>query len=256
MISKARRANGPFAFWILTMHDVTFLTATDLFASFPGLTVFGLRVSNMKATLGGGMADALLAEAVAACALDPERVVEDPQIAGWREAYGLMGVKPSKFRSSIEALLRRAAKKGELAIPVPAVNLYNACSIVAKAPMGAYDVDRLGARTQIELRKADVANDRFDPLGGDAAAFPLNPSLVVYAAGDDVLCWGFNSRDSKLTCLTAESDTALFFSEAALPVHVEPCRQSLMMLREKFNAWGAACGEIQAANAMSPSFKI
>ena len=233
-----------------------FTCANDLFETFPALTVFGLRVTNMRIALSDGKAEKLLAEAVAACTLDPDRVVEDPQIAGWREAYGLMGVKPSKFRSSIEALLRRAAKKSELAIPVPAVNLYNACSIMAKAPMGAYDVDRLGARNQIDLRKADVAHDRFDPLGGDAAAFPLNPSLVVYAAGSDVLCWGFNSRDSKLTCLTEESDSALFFSEAALPVHVEPCRQSLVLLRDKFSAWGATCGDILAANAASTSFKV
>lgn len=233
-----------------------FTCAHDLFETFPALTVFGLRVTNMRVALSDGKADMLLAEAVAACALDPERVVDDPQISGWREAYGLMGVKPSKFRSSIEALLRRAAKKGELAIPVPAVNLYNACSIMAKAPMGAYDVDRLGERNQIELRKADVAKDRFDPLGGDAAAFPLNPSLVVYAAGSDVLCWGFNSRDSKLTCLTENSVSALFFSEAALPVHVDPCQQALVMLREKFSAWGATCGEIVVANAGAPSFLI
>ncbi len=233
-----------------------FTCANDLFETFPALTVFGMRVTNMRAALADGKADKLLADAVAACALDPEQVVDDPQISGWREAYGLIGVKPSKFRSSIEALLRRAAKKGELAIPVPAVNLYNACSIMAKAPMGAYDVDRLGAQNQINLRKADMAHDRFDPLGGEATAFPLNLSLVVYAAGSDVLCWGFNSRDSKLTCLTEESDSALFFSEAALAVHVEPCRQSLVMLREKFSAWGATCGEIVEANAASPSFSV
>ncbi len=238
------------------MTDFTFSCARDLFDTYPALTVFGLRVTNMRTALGDGKADVLLAQAVAACTLDPERVVEEPQIAGWREAYGLMGVKPSKFRSSIEALLRRAAKKGELAIPVPAVNLYNACSIMAKAPMGAYDVDRLGAHHQIQLRKAEVSTDKFDPLGGDAAAFPLNPSLVVYASQDDVLCWGFNSRDSKLTCLTEESDSALFFSEAALPVHVEPCRQSLVMLRDRFTAWGATCGEIVVTNAASPSFLI
>lgn len=238
------------------MTQFAFTCAKDLFATFPALTVYGLRVDDMRATLSASMAEAFLVEAIAACNLDPERVVEDPQIAGWREAYGMMGVKPSKFRSSIEALLRRAAKKGELAMPVPAVNLYNACSIMAKAPMGAYDVDRLGGRRQIDLRKADVATDRFEPLGGEVSAFPLNPALVVYASGDDVLCWGFNSRDSKLSCLTEESDSALFFSEAALPVHRKPCQQSLVMLREKFLALGATCGDIQVANTASPTFSI
>ena len=238
------------------MSTLTFTIQPELFTPFPALTVHGLRVENMRKAIDAVQAEALLLEAVQACDIDPEKVAEDPQVAAWREAYGMMGVKPSKFRSSIEALLRRAAKKGDIAIPVALVNLYNACSIITKAPMGAYDIDRLGARTKLDLRKARPESDRFEPLGGEASAFPLNPNLVVYGADDDVMCWGFNCRDSKLAALTAECDCAVFCSEAALPIHQAPALAALELLRDKLLAMGAQCSLVQMANRERPEFRL
>jgi DNA/RNA-binding domain of Phe-tRNA-synthetase-like protein len=76
-----------------------------------------------------------------------------------------------------------------LALPIPAVNLYNACSMRNVAPMGAYDVARLPG-SKLDLRLANPDADRFDPLGSDAAAFPLNDKLIVYAVGGEIMCWG------------------------------------------------------------------
>ena len=238
------------------MAQILFSCAAELFTTFPALTVNALRVTGLQAAMAKANATAFLAEAVNACTIDPERVAEDEQVVAWREAYGLMGVKPSKFRSSIEALLRRAAKKGELAIPVPAVNFYNACSIRTKAPMGAYDIDRLGAGNHLELRKSRPATDIFDPLGGEASAFPLNSNLVVYAEVDAVLCWGFNCRDSKQACLTEHSDSAVFFSEAAMAIHQKPANQALSLMREKLLALGADCGDVQVADAAKQSISL
>jgi len=40
----------------------------------------------------------------------PDAIAAHEIVAAWREAYGAMGVKASKFRSSIEALLRRGSR--------------------------------------------------------------------------------------------------------------------------------------------------
>lgn len=237
------------------MTELRFRCEPGLFETFPALTVHAIRIGNMKAALARGDAAKVLSDAVNACMLDPEKVAENPMVAGWREAYGLMGVKPSKYRSSVEALLRRASKRAELALPVQSVNLYNACSIACQAALGAYDATKLPGET-IELRRAMPAVDRFEPLGAEPSAFPLSSGLVVYACGNDVLCWGFNSRDSKLSALDENSDTGIFFAEAAQAAHQAPALAALDMLKGHFTTWGADCGMIASADSATREFSI
>lgn len=237
------------------MIELRFRCEPGLFETFPALAVHAVRVSNMKAALARCDAAKVLDDAVNACTVDPEKVAENPMVAGWREAYGLMGVKPSKYRSSVEALLRRASKRADLALPVQSVNLYNACSIACQAALGAYDAAKLPG-AEIELRRAAPAADHFDPLGAEPAAFPLSAGLVVYACGNEVLCWGFNSRDSKLAALDENSDTGIFFAEAALAVHRAPARAALEMLKGHFTSWGADCGAIASADKATRQFTV
>jgi DNA/RNA-binding domain of Phe-tRNA-synthetase-like protein len=234
---------------------LTFSISQDLFPRFPDVTVHALRVERMREALASFDTVSILNKAIETCAVDPEKVPEDPSVAGWREAYGMMGVKPSKFRSSIEALLRRASKKLTLDLPIPSVNLYNACSIARKAPMGGYD-RVLIAGTEMSLRFARPTADTFNPLGAEASAFPLSDGLVVYAAGSDVLCWGFNARDAAHTALTAESDTGIFFAEAALAQQSAPAFSALELLKSEFERAGAQAGQVLTANRATPSFEI
>ncbi len=234
---------------------LNFSISPELFERFPAVTVHALRVDGMKAALAAVDTVAILNQAIGNCNVDPEKVPEDPAVASWREAYGMMGVKPSKFRSSIEALLRRASKKLPLDLPVPSVNLYNACSIAGKAPMGGYDLARLPGAGMV-LRKARPATDTFNPLGAEASAFPLTPDVVVYASGDEVLCWGFNARDAAHTALTAESDSAVFFAEAALTSQATPAQAALEMLKGEFAKAGAKVSAVLSATQSAPTFKI
>jgi DNA/RNA-binding domain of Phe-tRNA-synthetase-like protein len=234
---------------------LTFSISQDLFSRFPDVTVHALRVERMREALASVDSVAILNRAIENCVVDPEKVPEDPAVAGWREAYGMMGVKPSKFRSSIEALLRRASKKQPLDLPIPSVNLYNACSIAGKAPMGGYD-RALIPGAEMSLRFARPSGDTFNPLGSEASAFPLTDGLVVYAAGSDVLCWGFNARDAAQTALTAESDIGIFFAEAALDHQSASAFAALDMLKAEFVQAGAQTGAILTANRSKPSFEI
>ena len=178
-----------------------------------------------------------------------------PEIACWREAYQKLGVKPSKFSSSIEALLRRA-KKGDMAeIGIPAVDLYNAISILHRAPLGAYDAAKLGDAPLV-LRHARPESDRFAPLGSDPERFPLNPALVVYAQGDEVLCWGFNSRDSEVSAVEAESREILFFSEATDAEGAARSKAALDELSELVSKSGGQVVAIATLNAQNKSRPI
>ena len=55
--------------------------------------------------------------------------VRHPHIASWREIYRSFGTKPSDYRPSAEALVRRTIKTGKLPVINTAVDLYNVVSV-------------------------------------------------------------------------------------------------------------------------------
>lgn len=131
-----------------------------------------------------------------AAGIDLASLVSEPRIAAWRSAIAACGLKASRHRSSPEQLARRLLRDGAIPTPLPIVSLYCALSAKHLAPLGAYDLDRLGS-TSLALRPGRPATDSFSPLGGEAEAMPLSDRVVVYAAGDRVVCWAFKVRDSR-----------------------------------------------------------
>src|SRR5215208_1962481 len=71
------------------------------------------------------------------------RATDHPHITRWRAAFSAFGAKPSRYPSSVEALITRVLK-GQ---PLPRVNvlvdLYNAVSVRHVVPLGGEDADRL-----------------------------------------------------------------------------------------------------------------
>jgi DNA/RNA-binding domain of Phe-tRNA-synthetase-like protein len=196
------------------MSTTKFEIAKDVLEKFPALTVAAVRVqfpdpAQLKALLPKLAHNAQ--EAVRRTA-DIEPIAAIPEIGCWRDAYAQIGVKPSKFQSSIEALMRRQRKGDLTSTGIDIVDFYNSISIASYAPMGAYDADKVAGQS-IELRFAVPGSDRFDPLGGDPSSFPLTQSLVIYASQSTVLCWGFSTRDSKDACVDGSTRNVLFFSE-------------------------------------------
>ncbi len=235
---------------------VPFTLDPSIIAAFPQVEVHALRVrladqGDLAPLVPPVMAEC--AEAAAALA-DVDPITELEAIARWRRAYGALGVKPSKFHSSIEALLRRA-KKGQMAATgLPAVDLYNAVSVICRAPLGAYDVEKL-SDAPLTLRRAVPEADRFQPLGGAPEAFPLSSGLAVYAQGAEVLCWGFNTRDSAVSAVDESSRDIVFFSETAEQAGAAAADAALERLRAEIAPVGFA-GEIVRFSAASPNGEI
>jgi DNA/RNA-binding domain of Phe-tRNA-synthetase-like protein len=235
-----------------------FQIAPEVATRFPGIEIHAVRAQGFLAAADkldhAGQLKAAVAR-VATLGIDKEKLAAYPPIARWREAYAALKVRPSAFRASIESMLRRALSGANLALPIASVNLYNAVSLDALAPMGAYDMAKLPPEPML-LRFADPANDRFNPLGGKAEDFPFNPELVVYAGGNTVLCWGFNHRDNVETALDAQSDDIVFFSEG---IDAEGGRNSaaaMVELRKRLVAIGVACSEPVMSNRDRLSFRL
>ena len=185
-----------------------------------------------------------------------ERLADHPVVADWRGAIAACGLKPSTYKGSVEQLVRRTLKSGPLHTPLPLVDMY--CDVAARhlAPLGAYDVGLLPSE-EIVLRLADPASDEFHPLGAARDdEMPLTSKVAVYAAGTTVICWAYNCRDSRDTCLVSDTAVGLFLGEAVTARQHEPLRAAFGDLRARLEGAGATVGPTQFASADNVSCTI
>lgn len=183
------------------------------------------QAENLAATLASEAEEALARNKIELADL----ATTEP-FASWRAAYSRGSLKPSKYQSSIEALTRRSLKAGRLVnTGNVVVDIYNALSVKHLIPMGAYDTTQL-PNPRIELRTAESSTDVFSPVGGEAERFPLIDGMPIYASGNEVLCYGFNHRDSAKTACRPSTTEYLFVAEvvtSAMRDRLEPCLSEL-----------------------------
>ena len=150
-------------------------------------------------------------DSVSSSGFTSETVLDQPAVKEWRNAFQRFGVKPSKFRSSIEQLYRRALKQEMIETPLPLVNLYCYMSLIEMVPMGAYDLEKVEGDIVIRLSKE---NETF--LGiGDTTPLIANPGVVVYSDDGGIICWAWNHRDAARVSLSPKTDRAIFFADSS-----------------------------------------
>jgi DNA/RNA-binding domain of Phe-tRNA-synthetase-like protein len=209
--------------------------APEIFERFPGYVrgvVVAQGVSNGPAPerLVGMLREA---EASLRGRLSLEGLAEHPRIKSWREAYRTFGAKPSEFRSSIEALARRALRNE----PLPSINtLVDIGTIVSLRhliPVGGHAIDV--CTMDIALRLA-TGRETFVPFGSDKPERPL-PGEVIFAEGDTVLTRRWTWRQGHHT-LTLTETTAIEFNVDGLPpvavTEVERASADLQELVQRF----------------------
>ena len=149
-------------------------------------------------------------------------------IAPWRAAYAAFGVKPSKFRSSIESLLR-AAQAGRLHAINPLVDLYNTVSLRHLLPCGGEDL----AAIQGDIRLTRASGDEhFVALGTEREERPA-PGEVIYCDDYGAICRCWNWREADRTKLTPSTSNAFLCIESVSPhagAQVEVACADLAML--------------------------
>ncbi len=130
-------------------------------------------------------------------------------VQNWREIFQSFGSKPSKFKSSIEALLRRE-KKGEALPDInPLVNFYNALSLHYKIPFGAEDLTKIVGNVELTFSDGTVACQ----LIGDNEPKLADEGEVVYKDDVGAICRKWCWRESDRTKITEETTDAFFVIE-------------------------------------------
>ena len=135
-----------------------------------------VRIAEMKKKLEANLND---------MGISADTLTLHPDVRRWRETYSKMGVKPSKYRCSLEALLRRIFK-GDIWSVSDVVDCYDCVSALNLLPMGAHDMTKL--RGDMVLRYAREG-EKFYPLGAGDSVVDCAPPQIVYADGEKVCCW-------------------------------------------------------------------
>jgi DNA/RNA-binding domain of Phe-tRNA-synthetase-like protein len=180
--------------------------------------------------------------------------VDHDNVQGWRRAIGACGLKPSRYKSSVEQLVRRYGKGEVIESGITAVDLY--CDVSARnvSPFGGYDLDRL-PEPRVEMR-TPRPGDAFHAIGGRGDEFPLFDDVVVYACGNTVMCWAWNHRDSAETGLEADTTAALFLGEAAYGEQHAALQSAVADLAESLRAAGVVVGAPGFADADAPTLQL
>ncbi len=187
------------------------LSVTDPFWSlFPTARIGLLIARGVDNTRAAEAAARLLDEQVAAtaAALEGVEMASHPAVAPWRAAYAQFGAKPSKFRSSIESLLR-SAQSGRLRPISPLVDLYNTVSLRHQLPCGGEDLAAIVG--DVELTRAR-GGEPFRTIGAEADD-PPSAGEVVYLDGAGAICRNFNWREADRTKLTEATTDAVLVIE-------------------------------------------
>jgi DNA/RNA-binding domain of Phe-tRNA-synthetase-like protein len=130
-----------------------------------------------------------------------------PGIAAWRAAYKGFGIRQTRYRSSVERLVKNVLAGRSLARVNTFVDLYNAVSLSAVLPLGADDLDRITPPLTFRTaREGDSFVDMAEE--GDAPEAP-KPGEVVYADAAHVLCRRWNWRQDARSLITPQTARAV-----------------------------------------------
>ena len=209
----------------------------ELFVLFPEASVHGVVFEGVAdfdpavATLWKQKA----IENLSAADITSETILESAAVREWRNAFQRFGVKPSKYRSAIEALLRRALKQEIIETDLPLVNLYCYVSLIEMVPMGAYDLETVEGDIVIRLSKA---NETFVGIGDDNPLIS-KPGMVVYSDHGGIICWAWNHRDAARTALSQKTNKAIFFADCASQESASRAHSAISLLADALSATGA-----------------
>lgn len=216
------------------MKELTYTISKEIFERFPGY-VRGVVIAE---DVRNGPSPEKIVELMRAAEdslrgrLRLESVAEEPRIKSWREAYRSLGVKPSEYRSSIEALARRALRNDPLPSINALVDIGNLVSLRHLIPAGGHAIDVLTGDLTLRPARGDEA---FVPFGSDQTEHPI-PGEIVFVEADIVLTRRWTWRQANHT-LTLPETRAIEFNLDGLPpvspAEIEQaCEEVIDLVRE------------------------
>jgi DNA/RNA-binding domain of Phe-tRNA-synthetase-like protein len=193
--------------------------------------------------------DALIAEREAAARAEwgSTELSQIPGVAAWRAAYKGFGIKQTRYRSSVERLVKNVLADRPLARVNAFVDLYNAVSLAHVLPLGADDLDRV--TPPLAFRYAREGDSFVDMAEEGEAPEAPKPGEVVYVDAAHVLCRRWNWRQDARTLITPATRRAVVTVQSNGAGDVAAAADDLMQLIGKY--CGGNC-RVVVLNAAHP----
>ena len=161
--------------------------------------------------------------------IDSTPLSELTPLAAWRTAFREFGVNPTKYRSAVEALLRRLTKKGDIPSINAVVDICNLISIRYQVPVAAFDARHLTGPITVQFASGD---ENFTPLFKKESEHP-EAGEVIFADDAKLVvarrwCW----RQSDESATRPDTTDAVFTIEAQHPNNQEYIQAALADLLE------------------------
>jgi DNA/RNA-binding domain of Phe-tRNA-synthetase-like protein len=155
-----------------------------------------------------------------------------PEVAAWRRVYSQMGLKPTKYRSASEALLRRFKREHDLPRLHPLVDLCNAASLAYALPVAVFNLEKVEGF--IEVRPA-AGTEQYLSFQEEIERPEPGEIIFVDATGHaHARRWTF--RQSRRSVVEADTEKVIIVSEG---VH-DPAGVDVRSLLEELGAAIAA----------------
>jgi len=136
-----------------------------------------------------------------------------PKVAAWRQVYQDFGITGNRYRSSVEALLRRVKAGNPLPDINPLVNLYNSLSLKHQLPFGGENLSLIQGDIILKVCEGE---EKGIYIGGNEEV-ACEPGEVAYCDDEGFICRRWNWREAERTKLTEDTRAAVLVAEAMPP---------------------------------------
>lgn len=228
-----------------------FLHTEEIWERFPQLVAGVMYVSGINSSVDPGHRFELwVQKAKERLTISPES--QFPEVVAWRKVYSMMGLKPSKYRSAAEALLRRLRKSGELPRLHPMVDICNALSVAFAIPVAVFDIDKVAGYLEVCYAQG---SEEYMNLNGEIET-PYKGEVIFKDQNGHAHARRWTFRQSKLSTVSSKTARALVLSEGMHESATENVPRLLDKLRKEILALRFDCSEPFILTPQSPRFDL
>ena len=174
------------------------------------------------------------AAAAVAARIDPNALGSDARISSVRRLFKSVGVDPSRYRPSSEALVRRVAQGKGLYQINTAVDVNNWSSLEERLPFGIYDAQRIAGQVLLQLGRENAA---YEGIGKSLVS--LEGKMLL---ADEQGAFGSPISDSTRAMVTAQTRDIQLVVFAA-DVSPEALRSILNLTAERLSRFNGGTVE-------------
>ena len=135
-----------------------------------------------------------------------EELKSQPIIKGYRLVLEKAGINPNKYQNSMEAMMKRVLKGGQLPTINSLVDLCNAISIENQVSLGGHALEDIPDDLSVGFT---TGNEKFLPFGAEEYE-PVEAGELVFISGDVVQTRKWVWRQSELGKMTLDTRDVFF----------------------------------------------